>query len=153
HDPMPEEIDPSPPNLASAPCVAGDRVYYVNTRAEVVCAAAAGGPRGEGRVVWAYDLIGRLGVYPTTFNNGCGHPRGATSPLVFGDAVYVVTGNGVEVPTGTLPAPEAPSFVALDRHTGRLLWQSSLPGRGVMRGQWASPAVAVVRGRAQVLFP
>src|SRR5439155_4724694 len=52
-----------------------------------------------------------------------------------------------------LPATKAPAFVALNKHTGKLLWSSNLPDERVMRGQWGNPSAAIVNGKAQVLFP
>jgi outer membrane protein assembly factor BamB len=66
--------------------------------------------------------------------------------------VYVVTGNGSSK-RGKVPAPDAPSFIALHKTTGKLLWQSSLPGANIIEGQWSSPTFASVGGIPQILFP
>jgi outer membrane protein assembly factor BamB len=131
--------------IASSPCVDGERVYYVSNRAEVVCADIDGDGSGAGRILWSFDMVGRLGVFPCHL--------AVCSPLVFGDAVFVVTGNGVVAGALKFPAPHAPAFLALDKRTGKVLWHSNLPGRKVMEGQWGNPSAAVVGGKAQVLFP
>jgi outer membrane protein assembly factor BamB len=51
-----------------------------------------------------------------------------------------------------LPSPDAPSFICLNRHTGKLVWSDNSPGKNVMHGQWASPAYAT-EPFPQVIFP
>jgi outer membrane protein assembly factor BamB len=146
HDKLPVEANDWPrEGVASTPTVDGDRLYYVSNRCELVCADVAGDEAtGKAKILWTYDLVGQLGVYPCQLAN--------CSPLVYGDLIYVVTCNGVDQGTGKLVAPKAPSFVAVNKKTGKLGWKSSLPGDRVMRGQWSSPTLAVVNGKAQVLF-
>src|SRR5262249_33691593 len=47
----------------------------------------------------------------------------------------------------------APSFVAVEKSTGKVVWQDSSPGNQIMEGQWGSPAAARVSDRWQVIFP
>jgi outer membrane protein assembly factor BamB len=89
-------------------------------------------------------MVKELKVFPS-FMAAC-------SPLVVGDLVFAVTGNGVNS-KGQLPSPQAPSFVAVDKKTGAVKWQSSLPGDKVMESQWSNPAAAQVNGVWQVVFP
>jgi outer membrane protein assembly factor BamB len=147
HDKLPNPAQDFPrQGIASTPCVDGNRVYYVSNRCELACADVAGDEAtGEAKLLWSYDMIKELGVFPCQLAN--------CSPLVYGDLVYVVTGNGVDVGTDTLPAPKAPSFIAVHKTKGTLAWKSSLPGNKIMRGQWSNPALAVVSGKAQVIFP
>jgi outer membrane protein assembly factor BamB len=145
--------------VASTPCVDGDRVYYVSNRCELVCADANGflddkndGPFKDEKYtdsqdadfIWILDMIGTLGVYP--------HNLAACSPVVAGDLVLVCTGNGVDDDHEQPPAPAAPSFLAVDKRTGQVVWQRNDPGRGILHGQWSSPAYAVIRDRPQVIF-
>ncbi|HEV3076622.1 MAG TPA: PQQ-binding-like beta-propeller repeat protein, partial [Thermoanaerobaculia bacterium] len=158
--------------ICSTPAVEGDSLFYVSNRAELVCARTAGREAGAGGgpgpaapsgaatpatsatsgsaaagadFAWKLDMIGQLGIYP--------HNQAASSPLVIGDLVYVVTGNGVDEGHVNIPAPEAPSFLAVDKRTGKVVWQSSLPGRKILHGQWSSPSYGVLDGKPQVLFP
>jgi outer membrane protein assembly factor BamB len=146
--------------ICSTPAIEGNRLYYVSNRAELVCADTEGkgsgkngGPSSAGTgtgeiaadLIWKFDMIGELGVYP--------HNQAASSPLVVGDLVYVVTGNGVDEGHINIPAPRAPSFLAVDKRTGKVVWQSSLPGEKILHGQWSSPSYGVLNGRPQVLFP
>jgi outer membrane protein assembly factor BamB len=131
--------------VASTPCVEGDRLYYVSNRCELVCADVAGDEKtGKGKIIWTYDMIKELDVYPCQLAN--------SSPLVVGDLVYALTGNGVDAGKKELPSPKAPGFVAVNKKTGKLAWSCNLPGAKVMRGQWSSPAAATVNGRTQVLY-
>jgi outer membrane protein assembly factor BamB len=125
--------------LLTTPFVDGSRLYYVTPAAEVICADL------EGKVVWRYEMMKELKVFPC-YCSMC-------SPLVVGDRVFVVTGNGVDTHTGKVVAPEAPSFAAIDKSTGKLLWSCNLPGGNILDGQWTSPAYAVNGGKPQVIFP
>ena len=51
-----------------------------------------------------------------------------------------------------LPSPEAPSFLAIDRRTGEVAWQSRLPGRSILHGTWSNAAYGVIQGWPQVIF-
>ena len=141
HDMAPPEVDQQAAHdgLLSVPAVEGNRVYYVTPGCQVVCADVE-----TGKAVWTYDLMKQLKVYPCITNH--------CSPLVVGDRIFVVTGNGVDE-NGKVVAPRAPSFVALEKRTGKLLWQSALPGDKIIHGQWSSPVYAEVGGQGQVLFP
>jgi outer membrane protein assembly factor BamB len=141
HDMAPPPVDPQAKEdgMCSTPAVEGDRLYYVTPGAVVVCADVK-----DGKAVWTYDLMKELKVFVCIINS--------CSPLVVGDTVYVMTGNGVDG-QGDVPTPKAPSFVALTKKDGKLKWQSNLPGAKIMHGQWGNPAWAEASGRKQVLFP
>jgi outer membrane protein assembly factor BamB len=145
--------------LCSTPTVEGDRVYYVSNRCTVVCADVngqaskqAGGIVRKGfsdptdaKLIWEYDMIKALNVFP--------HNMSACSPLIVGDIIFVVTANGVDEGHINLPSPEAPSFIALDKKEGKLLWKSNAPGKEIMHGQWSNPVYAEIGGVKQVIFP
>jgi len=146
--------------ISSTPCVAGDRVYYVSNRVELVCCDALGFSDGENDgplkdekragerdadFVWTLDMRKDLGVSPLN--------AAASSPLVVGDLVFVLTGQGVDDEKRTVKNPAAPSFLAVDRITGKVVWKDSSPGDRILSGQWSSPAYGVVEGRPQVAFP
>ena len=67
-------------------------------------------------------------------------------------ACLFFSGNGVDV-DGKLSNPKAPSFLALRKDTGKVAWQSNLPGDRIVEGQWSNPAYAEVGGKGQVIFP
>ncbi len=53
--------------------------------------------------------------------------------------LFVNTGNGVDEAHINLPAPYAPTFIAVDKNTGKVLWTDNSPGPNVLHGQWSSP--------------
>jgi outer membrane protein assembly factor BamB len=124
--------------LFSTPVVEADSIFYVTPTAEVVCAGT------NGKVVWKYDSAKELKVQPFDAA-GC-------SPLIVGDLLMIATGHARDS-FGPLPATTAPSFIALNKKTGKLIWKSSLPGKNIFEVQWANPALAVVDGKPQVIFP
>jgi outer membrane protein assembly factor BamB len=67
--------------------------------------------------------------------------------------VYVVTGQGTNPRSGKVKNPDAPSFIAVNRKTGKVAWQDSSPGAKILTGQWGSPGYGVVAGVPQVAFP
>jgi len=145
--------------VCSTPFVEGKRIYYVSNRATIVCLDTEGFTDGndgpvtdekatgpsDGDVVWEHDMMAELGVYP--------HNLAVSSPLVVGGILYATTGNGVDESHVNIPAPSAPSFVALDAATGKLVWGSNFPGQKILDGTWSNPTYGVVKGRPQVIFP
>ena len=82
-------------------------------------------------------MIEQLGVIP---HDVCG-----SSPAVLGDYVYACTSNGVDDTHLRIPNPQAPSLIALDKHTGRLAaTDGAISGDRILHGTWSSPVVADV---------
>lgn len=143
HDMPPDKIADMavPDGLCSTPAIDGDRIYYLAPACELVCADAA-----TGKEHWKLELMKQpYGVYPCFIASG--------SPLVVGDLVFAVTGNGNDAATGKQMYPEAPSFVAVDKMNGKVKWSSNLPGKNIIEGQWSNPVWAEVNGKPQVIFP
>src|SRR5262249_8223292 len=152
--------------ICSSPVVEGDRLYFVNNRAEVVCAEVAGAG-GKSKDLWTYDMIGKQGVFP--------HNLAVCSPLAVGDTLFVVTANGVDEGHINIPRPDAPSFLAINKKTGELIWKDNAPSQALveaqksgtrvdmrklknsgsilMHGQWANPVYAEPNGKAMIIFP
>ena len=124
--------------VCSTPSYDGERLYYVSNRGEVVAADL------DGDVAWSFDMVGEWGVFPKHM--------AASTPLVVGELVFVTTSNGV-TDDGRVPAPDAPSFAALERTTGRPVWRDGSPGAALVDGQWGSPAHGRTGDREQVVFP
>ena len=75
------------------------------------------------------------------------------SVTALGDILFVNTSNGLDESHINLPRPDAPSFIALDKNTGKIHWTDKSPGANILHGQWSSPAVGVNLGRVnQVIF-
>jgi outer membrane protein assembly factor BamB len=70
---------------------------------------------------------------------------------VVGDLVMAITGNGCD-DEGKVASPKAPSFIAINKKTGKLAWQSNLPGEKIIEGQFSNPTLAQVNGKPQVIF-
>ncbi|MEZ5327165.1 MAG: PQQ-binding-like beta-propeller repeat protein [Verrucomicrobiales bacterium] len=151
--------------ITSRPEVDGDRVYYLTVASELVCADLEGfydgendGPflteeltgKTDADIVWRIDLQSELGVQPRGASD-VGYVQ--SSPLVIGDLVYVVTGNGSDRSSGSdkVPAPGAPSFLAVDKRTGRIAWSSNAPGANIILLNNGSPA-SMSNGET-VVFP
>jgi outer membrane protein assembly factor BamB len=67
--------------------------------------------------------------------------------------IYVNTGNGMDRTHVKVPFPSSPSFIALDRHTGKMLAQDDAKiGPRIFHAQWSSPSSGVVNGRQLVFF-
>ena len=101
--------------------------------------------RDEADVVWRYDMMKELGVSQ--------HNMASCSPVAWGNTLFICTSNGVDETHLKPPAFHAPSFIALDKITGKLLWKDASPGGNILHGQWSSPAVDVLGGVPQVIFP
>lgn len=146
--------------ICSTPAIEGDRMYYVSNRCELVALDTEGFTDGENDppftvetdkseidadVIWTLNMVDELDVFP--------HNLAASSPLIVGDTIFVHTGNGVDEGHVNIPTPAAPSFIAVNKKTGKVIWEDSSPGEDILHGQWSSPSYAVVNGKPQVLFP
>jgi len=100
--------------------------------------------KDEADVVWAVNMMDEYG---TSQHNMC-----SCSVTSWGDILYVNTSNGVDEAHITIPAPEAPSFMAMDKKTGKVFWTDNSPGKNILHGQWSSPTVAEIGGVVQVIF-
>lgn len=141
------EVDWPEQGICSTPLVEGDRVWVVTNRGEVACLDTAADPNAahEARRVWLYDMMKELGSVQ--------HNMASCSVTSAGDLLLVNTGNGTDESHEKIPAPQAPSFIALEKKTGKLVWADDSPGRNILHGQWSSPAFAVLDGVPQAIFP
>jgi putative pyrroloquinoline-quinone binding quinoprotein len=98
----------------------------------------------EADVIWVLDMMNKLGTSQ--------HNAVACSVTTWGDLLFLNTGNGVDEAHITIPAPEAPSFVVLNKQTGDIYWTDNSPGKNILHGQYSSPAVAEIGGVVQVIF-
>jgi hypothetical protein len=145
--------------VCCSPLIDGERLWFVTSRGEVQCCDTEGFADGENDgsftaepvqtkeeadVIWVFNMMSRLGV---SQHNMC-----SCSVTLAGEVLLVNTSNGLDESHINLPAPDAPSFIALDRNTGELLWTDDSPGKNILHGQWSSPAYAVLGGQAQVIF-
>jgi len=160
HDKRPQEQGSDWPQqgVCSTPAVAGDRLYYLSNRGELVAADTEGfldgendGPfksetrtgKADADLVWVVDLPKTLGVRPAKM--------AASSPLVLGDRVFTGTSNGAA--SGKVAAPQAPSLVAVERATGKVIWSDASPGAKLLDGQWSSPSAGKLGGVEALIYP
>ena len=136
----------------------GKRAWFVTSRGEVRCVDTEGFYDGENDgevqdeekgehesdVIWVYNMMQKLGV---SQHNMC-----SCSVTTFGDYLFVNTSNGLDESHINLPAPEAPSFICMDKNTGKVHWTDASPGVNILHGQWSSPAVGEFNGVPQVVF-
>jgi outer membrane protein assembly factor BamB len=145
--------------VASSPLVEGDKVYYVSNRAELVCADAQGfndnendGPfkeekhtgKKDGDIIWKFDMIEEVGSHPHNLAN--------SSPVSHGDLIFVSTSNGQDESHVNVPSPKAPSIVAVNKTTGKLVWEANNVGANILHGQWSSAAVGKIGDVVQVVM-
>jgi outer membrane protein assembly factor BamB len=144
--------------VCSTPFVEGNRLYYTSNQAHIVCLDTEGLKDGkndgvttekykddiDGDVIWEFDMMGELDVFP--------HNLAASSPMVVDDLVYVTTGNGVDEGHVNIPSPRAPSFIAINKNTGKLAWESAEPGEHIIHGNWSNASYGVAKGVPQVVF-
>lgn len=146
--------------VCSSPLVEGDRLYYVSNRGELVCLDTEGFTDGEndgpfrdesykgpldGDVVWRLDMMKELGVFQ--------HNMANSSPAAWGDLLFLVTSNGRDESHEKVPSPQAPSFIAVNKSSGKVVWQDNSPGDRILHGQWSSPALGEINGVMQVFLP
>jgi outer membrane protein assembly factor BamB len=130
--------------VCSSPLVEGDRLYYVSNRGEILCLDTHGDGKGGSRVIWIYDMLKELAVVP--------HNKVSSSPASYGDLLFANTSNGTDESGEKVPSPNAPTIIALDKKTGKLVWKAnSIIGR-IYDGQWSSPTVGTIAGVAQVVI-
>jgi len=152
--------------ISSSPTVEDDRLYFVSPYQEAMCIdlkillgnrgqdkpssagtdKAAVAQRSLKSILWRYDMSEKLKAYY--------HHTASSSVLAHGDYVYVCTGNGRSWVPGKIPYnPLAPSLVVFHKMTGQLVARDDEQiGEQLYRGQYTSPSLGMVNGKAQILF-
>ncbi len=163
--------------LLSSPTVEGDRVYIVTSRCEVMCLDVNGMANGndgpfkdeakyavrdvttpdgkpappiepgakDADIIWVYDMFNELGVFPHNASN--------CSILIHKNIIYACTSNGQDWSHKNIPAPNAPSFIALDKSTGEFLAEDDAKiGPHIFHGQWSSPSLGEANGKTLIFF-
>ena len=154
----------------SSPTIAGNRAFVVTNSCEIVCLDVKGQANGndgpfkdeaaymagdknppveiqktDGDILWKYDLVEQLGI--------CPHDVAACSVLVDGDILYCTSANGVNHEHTFCLRPDAPSFIALDAKTGKLLATDTEDlGHRMWHCLWSPPTIGVVNGKRLVFF-
>ncbi len=110
----------------ATPTIDEGRVYTLSALGRLRCLDGA-----SGHLIWQYDCVdeyiaGGASMAPE-WGKSC-------SPLILGDRVLVTGGN------------MGPSLLALDKHTGDIVWTAGNAGTG-----YSSPLVATLAGRRQIV--
>jgi outer membrane protein assembly factor BamB len=144
--------------VASSMLVEGTHIYYTSNRGVVWCLDINGFRDGKNDgpfidekltgpndpdIIWSFDMIKEVGSYPHNLSN--------SSPVIYGDLVFVSTSNGQDESHAHIPSPRAPAIIALDKNTGRLVWEDDSVGDRILHGQWSTPSVGTIGGVVQVV--
>ena len=145
--------------VCSPPTVEGDRLWYVSNRSEVVCLDTEGfrddendGPfvdekdhdKTDADIIWQVDLVKEFQIEP--------HLVSASTVLCVGELCFVITSNGVGENLESVVNPQAPSFVCLNKQTGKIVWTDNSPGSNILAGSWSSPCAFEIGGEMQVVM-
>ena len=102
------------------------------------------GPK-DADILWRYDMMDELGVFPHNASN--------CSVLIVGDVLYVCTSNGQDWTHVNIPSPLSPSLIAINKKTGELLGEDDAKiGSRLFHGQWSSPSTGKVNGKDLIFF-
>jgi outer membrane protein assembly factor BamB len=144
--------------ICSSPLVENGIVYYVSNRGELMAVDLDGfrdgkndGPVTDEKltrevdadILWRYDMMEELGVLQ--------HNMANSSPVAFENMVFVSTSNGQDESHVNVPSPKAPALIAVDKTTGKLVWEDQGVGEKILHGQWSSPAVGRIGDAVQVV--
>ena len=144
--------------IASSPLIIGEVAYFTSNRGQIVAVDLQGfhdnendgavkdeklTTKADPDILWIFDMIEEVGAFPHNLAN--------CSPAADGDLLYCSTGNGQDESHVNVPSPKAPSIVAVNRLTGKLVWEDNSVGEKVLHGQWSTPAVGDIGGVRQVV--
>ena len=94
-------------------------------------------------IIWMFDMMEEVGSFPHNLSN--------SSPVIYGDLLFVSTSNGQDESHVNIPSPKAPAIIAIDRTTGKLVWEDNSVGDKILHGQWSTPSVGNIGGVVQVV--
>ena len=143
--------------ICSSPLVEDGVVYYMSNRGELMAVDVNGFRDGKNDglvkdekntketdvdIIWRYDMMEELGVLQ--------HNMANASPVSYGDLIFVNTSNGQDESHVNIPSPKAPAIIAVNKKTGKLVWEDNSVGERILHGQWSSPSVGKVGDTVQV---
>ena len=144
--------------VASSPLIEGEHLYYVSNRGVLQKLDIRGfrdkendGPftgeklvgQNDPDVIWQFDMLEEVGAYPHNLAN--------SSPVMLGNLIFVSTSNGQDESHVNIPSPKAPSIIAVDKNTGKLVWEDNSVEDRILHGQWSTPSVGRIGGVMQVV--
>jgi outer membrane protein assembly factor BamB len=144
--------------IASSPLIMDGIAYFVSNRGQVIAADVDGFHDGtnDGAVkdekltgkndpdfIWIFDMMEEVGSFPHNLSN--------SSPVSYQNLIFVSTSNGQDESHVNIPSPKAPAIIALDKTTGKLVWEDNSVEDRILHGQWSTPAVGEIGGVVQVV--
>jgi outer membrane protein assembly factor BamB len=144
--------------IASSPLVMDGVAYFVTNRGQVIAADLQGFQDKENDgafkdekltgehdpdFIWIFDMMEEVGSFPHNLSN--------SSPVAHQNLLFVSTSNGQDESHVNIPSPNAPAIIALDRTTGKLVWEDNSVEDRILHGQWSTPSVGTVGGVVQVV--
>lgn len=144
--------------VCSSPLIENGTAYYVSNRGEVMAVDLDGFRDGtndglvkdeklnretDADIIWRYDMMEELGVMQ--------HNMANSSPVAFENMIFVSTSNGQDESHVNVPSPRSPALIAIDKTTGKLVWEDQGVGENILHGQWSSPAVGRIGNEMQVV--
>jgi outer membrane protein assembly factor BamB len=132
--------------ICSSPIVENGVLYYVTNRSEVVAVSIRakdkdGKPIPE--ILWKLDMMEELGNHPHNMSN--------SSPVIYGDMLYVSSSNGQDESHVNIPSPKAPAIIAINKKTGKVVWEDASPGEKILHGQWSTPTIGRLGDAVQAI--
>jgi outer membrane protein assembly factor BamB len=144
--------------IASSPLIENGVAYFTSNRGQVLAVDVEGfhdkendgpfkdetltGPHAPD-VLWMFDMIEEVGAFPHNLAN--------SSPVSFQNLIFVSTSNGQDESHVNIPSPKAPAILALDKTTGKLVWEDNSVEDRILHGQWSTPSVGEIGGVMQVV--
>jgi len=144
--------------IASSPLIMDGVAYFTSNRGQVVAVDIDGFQDGtnDGLIkdekltgkndpdfIWIFDMMEEVGSFPHNLSN--------SSPVVYQNLLFVSTSNGQDESHVNIPSPKAPAIIAIDRNTGKLVWEDNSVEDRILHGQWSTPSVGEVGGVVQVV--
>lgn len=144
--------------IASSPLIMDGVAYFVSNRGQVIAADVDGFHDGsnDGAVtdekltgkndpdfIWVFDMMEEVGSFPHNLSN--------SSPVVHQNLLFVSTSNGQDESHVNIPSPKAPAIIAIDKATGKLVWEDNSVEDRILHGQWSTPSVGEIGGVVQVV--
>ena len=133
--------------IASSALIIDGVAYFTSNRGQIVAADLDGfqdgtndGPykdekftgKNDVDILWMFDMMEEVGSFPHNLSN--------SSPTYYQNLIFVNTSNGQDESHVNIPSPKAPSIIAIDRTTGKLVWEDNSVDDRILHGQWSTPS-------------
>ena len=144
--------------IASSALIKDGIAYFTTNRGQIVAVDVEGfrdkendGPFKDEKFsgpndpdfIWIFDMMEEVGSFPHNMSN--------CSPVIDGDLLYCGTSNGQDESHVNIPSPKAPSLIALNYKTGKLVWEDNSVEDRILHGQWSQPSIGDIGGVRQVV--